>query len=355
VNPKALIVCLLLGGGCAASPPPRDPRAEWMEKIRPLRPSWGRKEVHDFLEALRGPAPHLDGGGFQADRGPTTYFDLYTLDETFALYVAWKDLEARNGIRSTEIVAFPDLRNRIDPDLYEAVAAIHRSPSPQRGLQFSPLRMVRAVNALQPLGKEKALKALRAYERLARELSVEQRRKYLVEEDRILPIVHLLFEGKGRRLPGFLLGAGDVAPPPGGAWPLFPIVLVQDVPFMMVSGYVLNGVPQGAADHLRLDLGPVRADPLAPRVPALEAADELTQSDAWASLRLGPGNEGRKRWMIRRQALDAVSSVFRLRPEESSNDCCVDPTETQWRAAVARAGSSGLIWSPELQDFILGR
>ena len=87
----------------------------------------------------------------------------------------------------------------------------------------------------------------------------------------------------------------------------------------------------------------------------MEAADELTQSAAWAALKLGPGNEGRKRWQVRRQALAAAASVFALRPEESSNDCCVDPTETQWRAAVERSRSSGIVWNPEVQDFILGR
>ena len=66
-------------------------------------------------------------------------------------------------------------------------------------------------------------------------------------------------------------------------------------------------------------------------------------------------DEGRKRWQLRAQALRALSPVFTRRPEETSNDCCVDPTEPQWRATVERAKSAGILWSPELQEFIIGR
>ncbi len=166
-----------------------------------------------------------------------------------------------------------------------------------------------------------------------------------------MPHVRLLLKGPARP---FVLGEGDSAAAAGDAWPLFPIVLVRGIPFMMISGYSLDGKPQRAAEHLRPDLGPLRP-PLAPAVSTLEAADELTDSPAWKALRLGPGNEGRKRWQVRRQALRAVGAVFAPRPDETTNDCCVDPTEPQWRATVGRAASSGLLWSPELQDFILGR
>jgi len=292
----------------------------------------------------------VDGGGFSAEAVPMTYYDLYRLDETFTLYVVWNGEDVRQGIRSTEVVSFGDLRSRVDPALYEAVAAIHRSPSAQRGLDFNPVSLIRAVNVLQALGKEKVLKALRAYVRLSGELPVTDCFKYQVDEYRVLPVARLLFDG-----PPFVLGAGDVAPPAGRDWPLFPIVLAQDVPFMLVSGYILGGKGQSAGEYLEQLKGPLREDPLAPRVTALEAADALTESEAWKALHLGPGNEGRKKWQVRGQALGALGAVFARRPEETSNDCCVDPTEAQWRATVERAKSAGILWSPQLQEFIIGR
>jgi len=337
---------LLLFSACASPPPPAPQDAKrqaWIEKTRAIPSSWGRKE-------LDGVAAHVDGGGFSAESVPMTYFDLYELDETFTLYVVWNGQDVREGIRSTEVVSFQDLRPRVDPELFEAVAAIHRSPSAQRGLEFNPVRLIRAVNVLQALGKEKALKALWAYVHLAGELPVADGFKYQVDEYRVLPVARLLFNG-----PPFVLGAGDISPPEGKEWPLFPIVVVQDLPFMLVSGYILAGRGQSADEYLRGTAGSLREAPLAPRVTALEAADELTQSETWKALRLGPGNEGRKRWQLRAQALRALSPVFTRRPEETSNDCCVDPTEPQWRATLERAKSAGILWCPELQEFIIGR
>ena len=54
----------------------------------------------------------------------------------------------------------------------------------------------------------KASTALRAYYRLSRSLSFEERHKFNMDEFRVLPIAQLLFEG----MPPFELGAGDVAP-----------------------------------------------------------------------------------------------------------------------------------------------
>ena len=344
MHPRVLLPLLLLCA-CAAPLPPAsgtDRRSSWQQKVQAIQPSWGRKELEAFLDDIRVPSPHRPGnpgGGW------------YSLDEDFSLYVVWKEETATQGIRSSELTCFSDLRDQVAPDLFEALRAIHQSPSPHEGLSFGSLRLIRAVNVLQPLGRERALKALWEYNRLA----CSDLRKYGMDEYRILPIIQLLFESPGGRMPEFRLGVGDIEFRPDEDWPLFPIALVKDVPFMMMSGYTLAGRPQPASSHLRLKLGPLRAAPLAPPVSPLEAADDLTQSDAWKALRLGPGNEGRKRWQIRRQALGALASVFAPRPEETSNDCCVDPTEAQWRATVERARSAVILWSPELQDFIIGR
>ncbi len=362
MRPRILIPLFLLGSACSSAPPvpmkvvePREDRKTfWIERTRTIRSGWGRIELVGFLEELRTPPAHtpgtLNGGGFSVDGGPITFFDLYSLDEEWMLYVVWNDQDVLKGIRSTEVVGLPDLRSRIDPDLYDAVAAIHRSPSGQSGLGFSPIRLLRAVNALQALGREKALKALRAYERLSRSVSSEETQKYFIDEYRILPIAQILFDGA----PPYPLGGGDVAAP-GPSWPKFPLILVQELPFMIVSGYVLVGIPPEAGDYLARIQGSMRSQPLSPRVTPLEAADELVKSPAWSALELGPGHVGRKRWEVRRQALEAAGKVFTPREDETTNQCCVDPTEEQWGAMVERARASGAVWSPELQDFVLGR
>lgn len=354
--PKPLLLCLLFASACSAPPAaPRDPederRSAWREKVRPIRPHWTQKELEEFLDSIVPPAPHRPGlqygGGFPLLMGPVPRSQVYTLDESFALYVVWG--------QSAEVVGLSDLRRRIDPELFDAVSAVHRSPTGQGGFNFDPVALIRAVNALQPLGKEKALKALRAYRTLAAGMTPVETKKYAVDETRILPIVQLLFENPGGKMPDFALGIPDVESPGPELWPLYPMALVQDVPFMLVSGYMFFGSPSDVGARLELPLGPLRASPLAPRVTPLEAADELTESGAWKALPLQPGQRGSKRWQVRRQALAAAGTVFAVRPEETTTDCCVDPTEAQWRTTVQRAQSSGILWSPEIQDFILGR
>jgi len=352
MTPLAAIVCLLFGGVQEDDP------AGWKEKLRGIRPSWGRKELTVFLDGLRFTVPHrpdvLHGGLFSAGER-LTFFEVYSLDRHTSLYVVWKGEDSNKGIRSTEMVRFADLKDRIDPALFEAVAAIHQSPSAQQGFGFDPVLLIRAVNVLQPMGKEKAVQALRAYGKLARDLTVEERSKHVVDEYRILPLLRLLFDAPPGGPADFGLGVPDVTPPKSGTWPLFPLSSPQDVPFMVVRGWQTTSAPRSAEEHLRPELGPMRAEPLIPRITPLEAADQLIESEGWKALGLKPGDEGRKRWQIRRQALAAVSSVFTLLREEESNDCCVDPTEVQWRAAITRAKAAGIAWSPEIQDFILGR
>jgi hypothetical protein len=355
MNASAVFVSLLLASGG----PPEQDAAAWQEKVRSIRPSWNRKELDEFLDDLRVPVAHrpnvLNGGGFGTSSG-VTFYNIYSLDHKYSLYVVWKTEDSRKGIRSTEILSFSDLKDRIEPESFDAMSAIHRSPSAEQGLAFDPVLLIRAVNVLRLMGKEKAVKALRGYCKLARGLTKEETHKYFVDPYRIMPIVRLLFDQPPGGLPDWGLGAPDLFPPPDRLWPLYPMASPQEVPFLAVSGFIARtGPPKDAEDHLRIDLGPIRSEPLAPRVTPLEAADELIKSEGWKALRLPAGDVGRKKWQIRWQALAAASPVFTPRPEETSNDCCADPTEDQWSAMVDRCRASGVVWSPEIQDFILGR
>jgi len=363
---RSLVVALLLFAACgkpptpppppAPAPAPKSPedveRAAWGEKVREIRLTWDRKQLEEYLDGIRThQSGFLRGGAFSEGPGPAVWFSLYSLDATWNLYVVWNGEESADGIRSLEVAGFCELRPRMDPALLAAVTAIHQAPTAQDGLRFDPRSLIRAVNVLHALGKERALQALRAYDQLCGELSRGDRNKYHLDEYRILPIVQILFSHPTP----FRLGEADVSNPGKPHWPLFPLALVDDVPFLVVSGYSLAGLGERPSHRLTDDLGPMRGEPLAPRRIALEASDELIQSAAWKALKLEPCTVGRKTWQIRTQALTSMSSVFALRREEKSNDCCVDPTEEQWHAAVERAKASGLIWSPEIQDFILGR
>ncbi len=335
---------LLLLAACGAA----GPGAAWRERLRDLRPGSSRREVEDLLESLVRADPHRPRLLRGAPTGPLPPADVYALDDDAALRAAW----GPSGLRSADVVVFSSLRDRTGAADFDAVAAIHRSPSAQGGLAFDPVPLIRAVNTLHALGRERTLSAIRAYAALAASMDAEEIRTYAVDPSRILPLLRLLFEPPGGEPGDVGLGRPDLAAPGSEHWPCFPMILVYDVPFMIVSGY--DPVPP-VPGPLRLPAGPMRDAPLAPSATPLEAADALTESEAWRALRLGPGDYGRKRWLVRRQALAAAAGGFTPRADEGGSDCCADLSETQWRAMLARSNEAGLVWSAERQDFIAGR
>lgn len=128
---------------------------------------------------------------------------------------------------------------------------------------YLPGAVIDAVNALQPLGKDRALDAIEAY--LAR---ADQ------ESDRhgLFLVMRVLFAvPQAGHHPPLRLG-GSVPPPPADptSLPLFPIALIGDIPLMLVSGYVLGGEPEPLAAHLEhfRKEGAIRTQPLRPVQPS---------------------------------------------------------------------------------------
>jgi hypothetical protein len=118
-----------------------------------------------------------------------------------------------------------------------------------------------AVNALSPLGTDGALEAIEAY----------LGRQDLDSDPKVglFLVLRVLFEvpvDPGYHPP---LRLGAATPPPPSdlkSLPLYPIVLVDDRPLMLVSGYALGGDTEPVAAHVEFYRahGKTRASPLAP-------------------------------------------------------------------------------------------
>ena len=127
---------------------------------------------------------------------------------------------------------------------------------------FNPGVLVAAVNTLLALGKDSALDA------------VERR---LAEADRIADpqhglflVLRLLFEVPVD--PGFHppmhIGIPIVAAPRHAkTLPYFPLIVVDDVPLLLVTTFILGGSPELVEGHLKhfRDKGILRAVPLTPK------------------------------------------------------------------------------------------
>ena len=127
--------------------------------------------------------------------------------------------------------------------------------------RYRPRPMIDAVNALLPLGAEGALDAIEAY--LGRQdLDSDPKAGLFL-------VLRVLFEVPAD--PGYhpplRLGAAVPPPPPDlKSLPLYPIMLVDGWPLMLVSGYALGGDTEAVAAHVEFYRahGKTRASPLTP-------------------------------------------------------------------------------------------
>src|SRR5262249_8511918 len=85
-----------------------------------------------------------------------------------------------------------DLRSEIGNHNYEAVLRIHKSPCLD-GYEFNPIALIQAVNYLQSLDKEQALNCLDCYCSLSRNQEADRIARYDLNEERVMPILSLLF------------------------------------------------------------------------------------------------------------------------------------------------------------------
>ncbi|MBL8678122.1 MAG: hypothetical protein JNK05_03110 [Myxococcales bacterium] len=128
--------------------------------------------------------------------------------------------------------------------------------------RFDPAPLVRAVNALQPLGRDAALDVIDEY------LRVHNGALAALDESVFLLLRALFVPSSPHRAhPPAALGAPSVMPPTNpDDLPAFPLAIADDVPFVLVTGYTLGGVPQPAEQHMPWyrASATIRPRPLAP-------------------------------------------------------------------------------------------
>ena len=135
--------------------------------------------------------------------------------------------------------------------------------------RFNPGALIAAVNALLPLGKDGALAAIE---------------RYLASADRsqdpqygLLLVVRLLFEVPAS---GFhpLLHIGipkTIEPADPKSLPHFPLMLIDDIPLLLVTTFLIRGSAQPVEGYLKYyrENGILRAGPLTP--PATVVPSEI--------------------------------------------------------------------------------
>lgn len=110
---------------------------------------------------------------------------------------------------------------------------------------YNPQHIIDAVNALLPLGKDGALAAIESY--LAKQnLETDP-------QEGLFLVLRVLFKvpaNPGYHPPMRLGGSSPPPPPALESLPHFPLVLIDDRPLMLVSGFVLGGDAEPITVHI---------------------------------------------------------------------------------------------------------
>lgn len=200
-----------------------------------------------------------------------------------------------------------------EEELQQLLQVLARVPSYNAGTNYNPLKVIRAVNALQPLGKKRALSVIDEHLRVT---------SYFDDESRegVFLVLRTLFDvpSPPGYMPEMRVGAPyPAAPDDKQLLPRFPITLEEDIPFKLVTGYSLAGEPEPPERHLEYfrEHGVLRARPLSPSATPFATLDALAQSNRW--LFKVQGDDERGRLYLAEQIVRMFDSVYRLEPGES--------------------------------------
>jgi hypothetical protein len=205
------------------------------------------------------------------------------------------------------------------------------------------VELIRAVNALQPLGKERALAVLEEYVALTRRFD------YFSDQEIVFWIIRLLFEPirLDDRIPVpaiavFLVDRGSAE---ALQWPLNPMAVSAGVPFMVGWHVAMGGHPEAPSSHIlwaRLH-GVIRDDPLAPTANPLAAAEAILEGRSFKAL--DDFSRAQATGAIRSQALAMVEGVLQSnRAREGAGD-------DGWSASLKAAAERGIRWDATRQQF----
>jgi hypothetical protein len=233
------------------------------------------------------------------------------------------------------------------PELSRELAFINRAS----GWPFANpngVDLIRAVNALQPLGKEQALRVLEQY------VDLTQDSEYGSDQEIVFWIIRLLFEAAliGDRIPspGIAVWLDDRELPEAMKWPLNPMTVEGDIPFMVGYRIGMSGPPEHRSAHIRWARlhGVIREEPLVPKVNPPAGAEAILQSRRFKALSEYSRMESTR--AIQSQAFAMVQDLGLVQADKHNP---VD--DAQWRSSLKAAADAGVRWDAKSEQFVTGR
>ena len=236
-----------------------------------------------------------------------------------------------------------------EPELRKLLEALSRLPAVSEG-DYNRRPVIRVVNLLQPLGKEKALAAIDEF------LRVSSLRTDRNAHEGVFLVLRTLFEvptmptvfprDHDPSPPGFMppmrIGIANLEEPTDRKLlPRYPIVIEGDIPFLLCRGGGMAGFPQLARSHVQYfrKYGTPRAKPLAPSDRPFEALQTLARYPRWSFK-----NKSDQFHVLyyRKDELRVVLGNQVLRLLDTVHRFGVDDRVGTWRSPTWDATTSGL-------------
>lgn len=200
----------------------------------------------------------------------------------------------------------PALSTISDAELAASLRAIAK-PRGNGWREQDPLRLIQLANLLRRLGKIKILAVLCEYERLE---------TFLFNNDDLFWVIRALFEpGAPEFFPAPYIGALNPSPPENPSeWPLYPLVIKDDIPFSLYMGRSLFGLPESVAQYIkRCDKGwTVRAFDLRPPDDPFPASIEALKAP---ETRINPADYDA---LVRGQVMSLIRNAYEPQGESGS-------------------------------------
>jgi hypothetical protein len=325
---KSLLALLVLGSVATAAPS----RADFAKKLATIKPGLPADKVKQLLGPPDDIKTERDPGGITAARtveiwryGSSAHGAFATLGAVHMLANKTVQYAFGGGAPGAGIagIAETDLRKLLE--LLDAV--------PSYNDMLEPLALIQAVNALQPLGKDKALAVIEEYLRVANGLDNPGR-------EGVFLVLRTLFTTTGNA-PDMAVGA----PSPVAQ---NPIVIINDLPLKIVRGYMLAGHPEQPESDVAAykKVGTLRTKPLAPSVASLDAIDA----------QLVNIKDDSHRAYIYDQALRAFGTVYR--PGNMTVDSWfpeIKDIANRWKVVRGEIAKTGATWNASANRFELAK
>jgi hypothetical protein len=218
--------------------------------------------------------------------------------------------------------------------------------SPWEGYTFDPGTHIRAVNALYNAEKARVIAGVREYAH-----SVVDRADLVGGSTRLLLLLRLLFvpADPGMSLPPLRVGKPeDIDAPPLDDFPLYPLALIDDVPLLIVTGFMVGGLPEDPRPHVDFyeRFCELRPRPLRPPNNPLPLAEALMTSPQWYR----PDVE-HDQGVLRAQLLRLVRAVYAVPGVDALTFFSYVSRADMWEQCTQTYNRLQAVWDEEKHDY----